>query len=375
MPAGLPLAHDRRRVDGRPGSSRAGPAGHRGGDHRHRRRPAADRLDRRRAGARHGDRAGGRRADAAGRARRPGRAPASASTWASTRRATPSGPRAATCAPRGWRAPRGRRSAPPLDIDPARRRRGASRPRVAVSAEGNAVVVWAEATPTAHRTSYSRRLTGLNALRRPAGPDARQVRGPGGRQRRLAGHRHRGRRLVRLGRVPPGLRRALAVVARRLRGSQYEAPFVDRRRADQRRPADRLRGQGHRRRRDRRGRQRHVQRLPGQVRRVPARRADRRHAGRPRRRPCRDLRARRRLRRLAHRPPARSARAARTARRASSPSSSASNPAFGAVAPGQIGIGSDRSGNTAVAMLQGERRRPAAHRRGLRPPARAARWS
>ena len=31
----------------------------------------------------------------------------------------------------------------------------------------------------------------------------------------------------------------------------------------------------------------------------------------------------------------------------------ASDPAFGAVAPGQVAIGSDRSGNTVVAMLQG----------------------
>ncbi len=31
----------------------------------------------------------------------------------------------------------------------------------------------------------------------------------------------------------------------------------------------------------------------------------------------------------------------------------ASNPAFGAVAPGQVAIGADRSGNTVVAMLAG----------------------
>ena len=44
--------------------------------------------------------------------------------------------------------------AAPLDVDPARLgRRGRSRPRVAVSAEGNAVVVWGEATPTGATTS------------------------------------------------------------------------------------------------------------------------------------------------------------------------------------------------------------------------------
>jgi PKD domain len=47
----------------------------------------------------------------------------------------------------------------PLDIDPART---AATPRVAVSAEGNAVAVWSEAGADGRNHVYERRLTGLN---------------------------------------------------------------------------------------------------------------------------------------------------------------------------------------------------------------------
>jgi hypothetical protein len=52
--------------------------------------------------------------------------------------------------------------AAPLDIDPARPAgAGASRPRVAVSAEGNAVVVWGEEGADGRNHVYSRRLTAV----------------------------------------------------------------------------------------------------------------------------------------------------------------------------------------------------------------------
>ena len=53
----------------------------------------------------------------------------------------------------------------------------------------------------------------------------------------------------------------------------------------------------------------------------------------------------------------------------------ASNPAFGAVQPGQLAIGTDRLGNTIVAMLQGTRRPGPDHRRHLRPRRPGARRS
>ena len=90
----------------------------------------------------------------------------------------------------------------------------------------------------------SRRLTGLNALRRPAGPHAGQLRGRRGRQRRLAGHRHRGRRLVRLGRVPPGRRRALAHRRAAPARLAVRGPVRDRRRADQLGPRVDFAGKG-----------------------------------------------------------------------------------------------------------------------------------
>ncbi|HEX8104128.1 MAG TPA: hypothetical protein VF533_16025, partial [Solirubrobacteraceae bacterium] len=51
---------------------------------------------------------------------------------------------------------------PPLDVDPARAAgEGPGRPRVAVSAEGNAVVVWGEAGGDGRRHVFGRRITGL----------------------------------------------------------------------------------------------------------------------------------------------------------------------------------------------------------------------
>src|SRR4051812_47561761 len=52
--------------------------------------------------------------------------------------------------------------AAPLDVDPARTAgAGASRPRVAVSAEGNAVATWAETDASGRSHVMERRLTGL----------------------------------------------------------------------------------------------------------------------------------------------------------------------------------------------------------------------
>ncbi len=95
---------------------------------------------------------------------------------------------------------------------------GALRPRVAVSAEGYAVVTWGDAAPGITRV-WARRVTGLNALGRPAAAQH-----PRRRQRRLARHRHRGRRLVRVGRVPAGPHRRLAHGRPAARRLAFEAP-------------------------------------------------------------------------------------------------------------------------------------------------------
>src|SRR4051812_22441444 len=50
----------------------------------------------------------------------------------------------------------------PMDIDPSRAAgAGAGRPRVAVAADGNAVVVWGEVLPDARRHLFARRVTDL----------------------------------------------------------------------------------------------------------------------------------------------------------------------------------------------------------------------
>ena len=110
-----------------------------------------------------------------------------------------------------------------LDIDPAR---DASRPRVAVSAEGNGVVVWGEdhADGTSH--VYSRRLTGVTPSFAPQDLTLGTFEGGAGASadspdidieddgsyawvafRQIIGGRSRS-------------------IARRLRGSEYEAPFA-----------------------------------------------------------------------------------------------------------------------------------------------------
>ena len=107
----------------------------------------------------------------------------------------------------------------PLDIDPSRAAgAGTGRARVAVSAEGNAVATWGEAGAI-----FARRITGLNVSVAP------QLVSLGRRRRRLAGHRHRGRRLVRLGRLPPGPRRRVPGGRAPAGGLAVRGPGVHRR--------------------------------------------------------------------------------------------------------------------------------------------------
>src|SRR5918999_1404285 len=63
----------------------------------------------------------------------------------------------------------------PLDIDPARvAGTGAARPRVAVAADGSAIVAWGEALPDGRTHVFVRRIygTGLSAIPQDATPDA-----------------------------------------------------------------------------------------------------------------------------------------------------------------------------------------------------------
>ena len=130
----------------------------RGGGDRHRRRPAGRRLGRGRRGV------GDRRSRRPRRPRRPRRRccwaaaarAASRSTWASTRTATPSGRRggdvhAARLDGTAWTPLAGA-----AGHRPGAPGRTALRPRVAVSAEGNAVATWAE-TDADGRTTSARR--------------------------------------------------------------------------------------------------------------------------------------------------------------------------------------------------------------------------
>ena len=90
---------------------------------------------------------------------------------------------------------------------PARRRgTGNQRSRVGVSAEGNGIVAWGEGDNGSTRAASpgSTRRASRRSSRCPASAAS-----PGGRGR-LARHRHRGRRLVRVGDVPPGHRRRVA---------------------------------------------------------------------------------------------------------------------------------------------------------------------
>ena len=212
--AGLPLAPGRGRLAAA-GEALERRAGHRGGRDRDRRRPAGRGLGRRRRGV------GDRRSRRPRGPRRPRRRCVLGGGGATRRRdrhghqrgrlrRLVGGRRRPRRAP-GRHAP-GRRSPAPLDVDPART--AGDGPRCA------------RASPSAPRATRSPpgRETDANGRSRvvgapphrpdavlvPAGPHAGRFDGAARRQRRLAGHRHRGRRLVRLGRLPPGRRRALA---------------------------------------------------------------------------------------------------------------------------------------------------------------------
>ena len=137
----------------------------------------------------------------------------------------------------------------PLDVDSSRAAgEGAvKRSRVVVAADGKAVVTWGEAAPTAGPTCW-RAASSATTQRAPQDItlDARRQ---GGRRRRLPRRRHRGRRSIRVGRLPPGHRRALAdrrpPPARRF-GSQFEGPVViDGRAEPARAPRIDLAGKGH----------------------------------------------------------------------------------------------------------------------------------
>ena len=254
---------------------------------------------------------------------------------------------------------------------------GASRPRVAVSAEGNAVATWARDRRGGRSHVMARRLTGLTPSSFPQDLTLDSFEGAAGRQRRLAGHRHRGRRLVRLGRVPPGRGRPLADRGAAAARLAVRGPVRDRRRAsrapprgststgkgiggavaaadgnavfsayldkfDAFQPATRLDA------------------TPSSAAPAPvvatSERGDVYAAWRTGAGESGDVRARR-----------------KDGEKGFEPEFVASGPQYGAVAPGQVAIGADRSGNTVVAMLQGLGARPPHHRRGLRPPARQAR--
>jgi hypothetical protein len=240
-----------------------------------------------------------------------------------------------------------------LDVDPARSAgTGPSRPRVGVSAEGNAVVVWGENAANGTTRVMSRRLTGLNLSVAPQDLTLPAFEGGAGGNadspdidieddgsfawvafRQDIGGRSR-------------------TVARRLRGSAFEDAFAIDAGQTSFSPRIDFAGKG----------------LGGAVTAAagdavfsgyldkfdafqPAVRIDETPGGQPSpviatsergdvyaawRTGPGEVRARR-----------------KDGEKGFEPEFAASNPALGPVAPGQIGIGADRSGNTAVAMLQG----------------------
>ena len=124
------------------------------------------------------------------------------------------------------------RVAAPLDIDPGARGRHRRR--------------CARRSPSPPRATRSRPGASVHAGRlhaRLGPPDHRPepVGGPAGprrcrrRQRRLARHRHRGRRLLRVGRLPPGRRRRLAHVRAAAASARSTRRRSHRRRASRRR--------------------------------------------------------------------------------------------------------------------------------------------
>ena len=244
--------------------------------------------------------------------------------------------------------------AAPLDVDPARSAgTGSSRPRVGVSAEGNAVVVWGENAADGKTHVMSRRLTALNLSVAPQDLTLPIFEGGAGGNadspdidieddgsfawvafRQDFGGRSR-------------------TVARRLRGSGYEDPFAIDGGQTSFSPRIDFAGKG----------------LGGAVTAAagdavfsgyldkfdafqPAVRIDVTPGGQPSpviatsergdvyaawRTGPGEVRARR-----------------KNGEKGFEPEFAASNPAFGAVVPGQIAVGADRSGNTAVAMVQGD---------------------
>ena len=231
--AGLPRRAARGRLAAAGEARRAARGGDRGGRHRHRRRPAGRRVGGRRRGAR-------RRSP---RRRRPGaRARRGARRRRRDRRRDRHGHQRGRLRRLVGRRRRPRRAAGRDDVDAARRRRWTSTPR-ATAGEGALAPARGASAPRATRSPpgrrptpdgrthvMARRLTGPTPSSLPAGPHARHVREPARRQRRLAGHRHRGRRLVRLGRVPPGRGRPLADRGAAAARLAVRGPVRDRRR-------------------------------------------------------------------------------------------------------------------------------------------------
>ena len=247
--------------------------------------------------------------------------------------------------------------AAPLDVDASRDAgRGASRPRVAVSAEGNAVATWGE-TDVAGRTHVmARRLTGLRLSSFPQDLTLDSFEGqPGGSAdspdidieddgsfawiafRQDAGGRSR-------------------TVARRLRGSLFEDPFAIDAGVTSAAPRIDFTGKGiggavasadgnavyssYLDKFDAFQTATRVDATPSSAAPSPvvatSERGDVYVAWRTGAGNAGDVRARR-----------------KNGEKGFEPEFVASNPDYGSVAPGQVAIGADRSGNTVVAMIQG----------------------
>ena len=131
-------------------------------------------------------------------------------------------PAAPTCSPSGCRATAWEAVPAPLDIDAARAAgAGTGRADVAVAAEGYAVAAWGEGGRV-----YGRRITGLALSLAPQRPPLRDLGGVPGQTRRPARRDDRVRRLVRLGRVPPGRPRAAAGARPPARRLAFDPPVA-----------------------------------------------------------------------------------------------------------------------------------------------------
>ena len=213
-------------------------------------RPPRDRLDGRQPGLRQ-RRAAATTSSPARCSARPSstttpraRSPTPRSTWASTAPPTrPTRRRAAaapTSASRGCRTSRGPRSARRwTSIRRAAAGRGNQRARVARLGRGQRARGLGRGPRRRPRARVRAARHRARAVRGPAGALAPRLRRRGRRPRRLARHRHRGRRLVRVGRVPPGLRRRLAHDRAAAAGLDVRAARAARRRAGLGEPADR----------------------------------------------------------------------------------------------------------------------------------------